>query len=226
MDLIKIDGLPAIAETIEKLLSTTTGTISLIVFLFLFLIIKLPQIPLIQSFNERKSKRLKLLQDHASSSTDELFCKSIVEDIRNAIIFEQATRIYAEKNWRKGLAELHGKTGVSWVVMKRAHRFMEIRLDGTVYVRDFTWTDKFDYVFNLIMTWTFLVLAAVVFIVGFIYKPSPLSIFYSAILGVILFGFAITAAFQNVPRSSAIILKNRLTELKLLEDPSSATLSN
>ena len=212
MELIKIDGLPAIAETIQKLLSTTPGTISLIVFLVLLLIIKIPQIPLIQSFNERKVKRLKLLQDHAASSTDELFCKSVVEDIRNAIIFEQATRIYAEKNWRKGLAELHDKTNVSWVVMKRAHRFMDIRLDGTIFIREFTWTDRFDSLFNSIMTWIFLILAAVVFIVGFIFKPSPLSIIYAMLLGFLLFGFAITAAFQNLPKSSADLLKKRLKD--------------
>jgi hypothetical protein len=212
VELIKIDGLPAVAEVIQQLLSTTVGTISFIVFVLLLLVIKIPQIPLFQSFYDRKLKRLRLLEEHYASCTDDLFCKTVVEDIRNAIVFEHATRIYAEKNWRKGLVELHDQTNVSWVIMKRARRFMKIGSDGSIFIRDFTLADKFDDLFNSIMTWVFLTIGVIVFVVGFIFNPTPLSIFYAMLVATLLFGLAVIAAFQNLPKSSASILKKRLEE--------------
>lgn len=52
LDLFKITGLPVIAETISKLISTIPGMITLSVFALFFLLVKVPQVPLIRSFSQ------------------------------------------------------------------------------------------------------------------------------------------------------------------------------
>lgn len=212
LELFKITGLPVIAETISKLISTIPGMITLSVFALFVLLVKVPQVPLIRSFSQRKITRLKMLQEHLSTSTDELFCKSVVEDVRNAIIFEQATKIYAENTWRQGLVDLHDKARVSWVTMKRAHRFMDIALDGTVFLKDFTLANKADRIFNFLMTWIFLLLAAIVIIAGFVFSPSWASTSQAMLLGLFFFCVAVMAAFQNLPADAATQIKKRLEQ--------------
>lgn len=141
--------------------------------------------------------------------TDEKFCKTVVEDVRNAIIFEYATKIYAERRWRKGLVELHDNTGVSWSTVKRAHRFMDIRLDGTIFIKEFTAFDKFDKLFNNLMI-VFFLLAVFVLIIGFIYNPNILSILQVLVFCIFSCGIATFSAFQKIPIYAAVLLKNKL----------------
>lgn len=168
---LKFETLPNVVEIMLKLFSTTTGMITFAIFVLVFLPVKVPQLPLVQWFNERRSKRLKFFQENLSLITDKKFCKTVVEDVRNAIIFQHATKIYAEQSWRKGLVELHDKTGVSWITIKRAHRLMDISLDGIVLIKHFTLFDKFDRIFNTSMAILFL-LSAFSLIIGLIFSPG------------------------------------------------------
>jgi hypothetical protein len=209
VDLIKFETLPNVIEIILKLFGTTIGMFTFAVFALVFILVKVPQLPLVQWFNERKSKRLKFFQDHFSLITDDKFCKTVVEDVRNAIVFEHATKIYAERNWRKSLVELHDNTGVSWIVIKRAHRLMDIRLDGTVFIKDFTLFDKFDRIFNIFMA-IFFSSSVFFLIIGLIYNPGFLSNLQALAFCLFSFSIATFSVFQNVPYYAATRLRNKL----------------
>lgn len=96
--------------------------------------------------------------------------------------------------------------------MKRAHRFMDIALDGTVFLKDFTLADKADRIFNFLMTWIFLILAAIVIIAGFVFSPNWASISQAILLGLFFFCVAVLAAFQNLPADAATRIKERLEQ--------------
>lgn len=194
---------------IFKLLGTTTGTFTFSIFALVFVLVKVPQLPLVQWFNERKSKRLKFFQDHFSLITDDKFCKTVVEDVRNAIVFEHATRIYAEQSWRKGLVELHDNAGVPWIAIKRAHRLMDIRLDGTVFIKEYTLFDKFDRIFNIFMA-IFFSLSVFFLIVGLIYKPGILSNLQALVFCLFSLSIATFSVIQNFPYYAADRLRNKL----------------
>lgn len=211
LELIKVEGLPAIVETIRNLLSTPVGSVVLAIFVFSYLVIKVPQVPLIQSLIGRKASRLMWLKEHSISTSEEVYCKSVVEDIRDAMIFEKATGIYAEKNWRKGLVELHDQAGVSWTTMKRARKFMRIESDGTVFIRVFKLGDQIEAWFNAVMTWVFIAMATVVLITAPLFKPTVLSLLSAIPLCILLFGCAVGAAFQNAPKHAATTIRDKLS---------------
>jgi hypothetical protein len=197
-------------ETIRTLIGTPLGSSILAIVLFAYLLVKIPQLPLLQSILGRKESRLKWLNDNLTSMPDEAFCKSVLEDIRDAMIFEKATGMYAEKTWRKGLVDLHDRADVSWLTMRRARKFMDIEPDGTVFIRDFTWSDKFEAGFNTAMTWAFMSMATIVLITVLVVRPS-LSFALTAIpLSLLLLGCAIGIAFQNASKHAADEINRKL----------------
>lgn len=210
LELIKIDGLPAFTTTVRELLGTTVGTLVFAAFLFSYLVIKVPQIPLFQWLIGLKASRLKWLTDHSTCMTDEVFCKAVVEDIRDAMIFEKATGIYAEKNWRKGLVELHDQTGVSWLTMKRARKFMSLELNGKVSLRGLTVGDRVEAWLNAAMAWVFLAMATLTFITLILIAPKLSIILTGIFLIIILFGCAIGAAVQNSPKYALTLINKKL----------------
>ncbi|QBE66347.1 hypothetical protein [Pseudoduganella lutea] len=210
MDALKIDSLPAIVEILKELLSTTIGSTVLAIFLFIYLLIKVPQLPLLRSLLSRKESRLKWLNDYSTTSRDEEFCKNVVEDIRDALIFEKATGIYAERAWRKGLVELHDRTGVSWVTMRRARKYMDIAIDGTVFIRQFKLGDRVEARFNTVMMWLFLAIATLLFITIMLFEPSVSLGAAGLLVTFLLVGFAMGAAHQNWPMHAANAINDKL----------------
>lgn len=205
---MKIEGLPSIVETVLGLLSTATGSIGLAIFIFIYLLSRVPQSTLAQSFFSRKKSRISWLKD--LSLSDDQRCRSVVEDIRNAMIFEQATGIYAENIWRKGLFDLHDRAQVSWTTMRRARKFMEIRSDGSIYIRLFTISDQIEAWFNATVTWVFIAMATIVLISVLVLNPTILTISTGMPLSVFLYACAVGAAFQNAPKHAANIINEKL----------------
>ena len=150
------------------------------------------------------------LKEHSTSTSEEVYCKSVVEDIRDAMIFEKATGIYAEKNWRKGLVELHDQTGVSWTTMKRARKFMNMESDGTVFIRVFKLGDQIEAWFNAVMTLVFVAMSTLVLITILLLEPTASGMLTAIPLSMLLFGCAAVLAFQNSPKHAATAIREKL----------------
>lgn len=201
LDLTKIEGLPSLLKTIQDLLGTTLGSVGLAVFVFVSLLSKIPQSTLLQSYIARKHARIKWLSEH--STPDEQYCRGVVNDVKSAMIFEQATGIYAEGVWRKALVDLQDETKMSWDTIKKARRFMELAPDNSIVIRQLSLFDKIDSWFNAAMTWLFIAMATILLISAFVLKPSIETIATAIAVSVLLFACAVGAALQNAPRHAA-----------------------
>lgn len=222
LDLIKIDGLPVVVTTIRELLATAIGTAVFAVFVFSYLAIKIPQIPLFQWLIGLKASRLKWLTEHTACISDDVFCKAVIEDIRDAMIFEKATGIYAEKNWRKALVELHDLTGVSWVIIRRARKFMSLGADGKINIRALTYGDRIEAWFNAAMAWLFLGMATLTFISILLIEPRLPVVLTGVLLLIVLFGCAFGAAIQNLPKHAVIMISEKVCAVNAANTTSEA----
>jgi hypothetical protein len=124
--------------------------------------------------------------------------------MRNAAVFQAATGIYAEGKWRKGLVKLHDKhPDTTWLLMRRAYRYMDMKPDGTVFVRDFNLWDKLERGFNIFMMLMFLSIGAGLIIAALVLKGSAAEVFASTIGGIFSFALAMWSLAQNLPMTAA-----------------------
>ncbi|GGY48976.1 hypothetical protein [Pseudoduganella albidiflava] len=210
MELVKLEDLPSLLEVIRTMLSTALGSLVLGIVIFIYLVIKVPQVPLVQTLIGRKESRLKYLTESIACAADEPFCRTVVQDIRDAMIFEKATGIYAESKWRRGLVEMRDVTGVSWIIMRRARQYMDMNANGVLYIREFSLADRFEYRFNIMVMWIFLCSAVVSFLGALLLKLGLEITVASILVAILLVGSAMWAATQNWPQEAASNIRDRL----------------
>lgn len=199
-----IENLPALITAIKDLLSTTAGTIVVSIAVIAFLLFKVFHLPAFQAFMGRKELRTKVLQDYLSSTPTDTITKDVAAEMRNAAVFEAATGIYAEGKWRSGLVTLHNKhPDTTWYQMRRAYRYMDMRPDGTVFVRKFTPWDRMERFFNIAMMAVFLFSGAILITAALVLKASPAEVTASIVAGVLAFGMAMWSLAQNLPMTAA-----------------------
>jgi hypothetical protein len=197
------ETIPTVIATVRELLGTTAGTIALGVAVFFVIIFKLLHSPMFQAYVGRKATREKALEGYLASGSQDATTKSVVADLRNALMFQTATGIYAEEKWRKGLVKLHDNAGVNWLLMSRAFTYMDIKPDGTVYVKKFGAFDYLELVFNILVALASLASGAFLVIVALKYAENPEALFAFFICGVFLFITAMWFMTQTLPMAAA-----------------------
>jgi hypothetical protein len=207
-EFIKIlQSLPELVKTLEALASTTVGAIILAVVFFGYLLTKIPQLALIQSMQKKKEEQKKLLEEYLVNSSSDPSCVAVLKDQRDGRIFEVATGINAEKKWRDGLVDLHNRTDVTWLQMRRAWRYME--LAGTeLKIRPLTGWDRTEEVYNYIMAFFFFIMGTFTIILAVIQPPS-LFVLMALLLASGLIALAIWAVAQNLPIAAARKIESR-----------------
>ncbi len=213
MQIVRIADLPATLQTIRELVLTPLGTWLLALVVFGFLVVKAPQVPVVQWLIRFKLTRLDWLKEHAANTTDDIFCKEVVGDIRDAMIFERATGIYAERNWRQGLVELHNMTGVSWITIRRARRYMRMELDNKIHIRPLKFIDHLGAWLNATMAWILMGFATFLFISLVVLTFSLAQIMTGILMIALMLSCAYGSAIQNAPKHAVTLIHKRLAEL-------------
>lgn len=197
-----IENVPALIAVARDLWSTPTGAGAVMFVICIALAYKLAQHPLFQSFMSQRDARLKTLEAYLESASPNKSATGVVAEVRDALIFQVATGIYAEEKQRKGLVRLRENANATWLDMKRAHRFIDYSTNP-LSMKKLKWTDTVGYWWNVFMMWVFVALAAIVLVAVFTYKPSPAMVIVGAIIAAVLVVCAAWTVMQNIPVNAA-----------------------
>lgn len=202
-----VENSPTLISAVRELSATTLGAICLLGIAVAVAIYKCTQHPLFVSFLGRRDARAKHFEAYLMSSASDKSCKAVVADVRDAMIFQDATGIYAEAKWRKGLVKLREAKSASWLDMKLAKKYMELKANDTIVIRDFTKGDRAGYWWNVAMMVIFVIWALIVFIAALVSKPSLENVLLAIALSIALVVCAAGIIMQNQPLSAAKRLK-------------------
>jgi len=197
-----IENVPALITAAKDLWSTPAGAGVVILIVFIGLFYKIAQHPLFQSLMSQREARLKKLDAYLESASPNKSCMAVAADIRDALVFQAATGIYAEEKQRKGLVRLRDNAGASWLDMKRAQRFIDYST-SPLSMKKLKVLDHVGYWWNVAMMWSFVVMAAVVLVAAFMYEPSISMIIGAVLLAAVLIFFAAWSIMQNLPMNAA-----------------------
>lgn len=203
-----VQTLPQLVMAFEALAATTVGAMVLAIFLFIYLLTKVPQLALVQSMQKKKAERRTLLEEYLANPSRDPSCEAVVKDQRDGQIFEIATGINAEKKWRDGLVDLHNRSNVTWLEMRRAWRYMDFEGANVLQIRKFTGWVRAEKYYNYFMALGFVMMGTFTFILAAIQPPSS-SALLAFLLSAALFAMAIWAVTQNLPMAAADKIRSR-----------------
>jgi hypothetical protein len=211
-----VKSIPEFIKALTDVMETPYGWIILAVILIWFLLNK-DLTRFLNIFETKEKKRLDKLEAYVSNkeaANNEAL--DVIKDLRDAHYFKVATDIYAEKNLRDSLINLHKKTShtINWVNIRRAMPYIGADSTFRVSIRERTRLESFGYFFNILAGWLFLGFAVALFLVLIFSNDKTLSQFTLWMFSTLFCSFfAIFAFSQNIPISSAKKIKIELDNL-------------
>ncbi len=215
-----VKSIPEFLKAVTDVMQTPGGWVLLGVVLVWFLLNK-DLSRFLNIFEAKEKKRLDKLEVYVSNkdaANEEAL--GVIKDLRDAHYFKVATDIYAEKNLRDSLINLHKRTShtINWINIKRAMPYIEANSDYEVAIREQNWREKAGYYYNQIIGWLFLGFATALSLVYLFSSNKELAQFGIWISSTLFCAiFAIFSFSQNFPISSAKKIEAELKRIQ--EDP-------
>jgi len=211
-----IDNIPSLIDAFLELVKTPYGWVVFCVFFVWLLVNK--DVSRFYNIFEKKDKKKYELDTYLleADGTDAETVKAI-RDLRDAHYFKIATRIYAEKNFRKALISLHDVTShlVTWTQIRRSLQYIDVSHEGKISIRKFNVFEKIGYWCNLVVGFFMLFVSAVIFSAFALTGVKSFNSMVLSFFGTILvMAFAIYSFSQNWPIHSARTIKNELEKQK------------
>lgn len=215
LDFIK--SVPEVADTFLELLRTHWSGWVILIGIVIWVLLNKKTKELFSILEKRKNDRVESFEKYlVGKDFVDPDVALIVKDQHAAFIFEKATGIIAENKRRNNLIRLHELLSytVSWKQIKRAIGYLEFDRDGAARIRDFKWSDKLAYGYNIFVGIFFLLFSGIVFIALVIPEPRTVAN--------VFVGFGITSGLAvfsmyvfslNWPMNAARKIKEMLIEV-------------
>lgn len=210
-----VKDIPSLLETIILTLQGNYGffifALALCVVIWYFCCIANPS-GYLTYFETRRRSRTERLEKYLSSQhSTETNSTAAIQEIYDSECFEHATGIYAERERRAALIQLHDKIApsASWRTIMGAREYIDFDQNNCAFVKNATVWTQIHY-------WINMIIGSIIFFIGefsmvglpFTSGNLNLNIFAGFIILVVCIGFSMFFFKQGVPYLSA----NRLRE--------------
>lgn len=215
-----ITSIPNLQEAFKQVMSDPVNfIIFIIIFSFLILNYIAKNTFLLTYWERREDKKQEKIDRYLSNNSDmDEMCAEIVREQRDAIIFKNATGIYAEKVFRCALIDLRKKMpyDVTWRMIRKSLSRFSLNDEKKIIVKPITKIETVAMYYNYIMGLLLLAIAVAVMYVSFyILTSNSILTFIDALTFI---GIALLSSFlsvmvlsQNLPY---IFAKRIYSELK------------